>query len=257
MKATVTVDTTEFHAAMREYLKVTTRTLAEFITSRMFFVLVRAFALLKPQNPQAERNRIRAYLNEPIGERRFDRKTGKKVGKARQAQRVHLIVQARNKASGGKGLYGEAMKEAAAKFRRAAIGSVGYLRSGVAKAIKQVNGHFTQFGFRTKKSGGRDISPNAALVKIAAEYGTALSNVAMHKGARSYTTPARPGFNPTAVADIAWNIKDGQDGRVASVVNPAFQRAYDDETREMQKRLAERMQEDANLFNPTPQRAAA
>lgn len=248
MKATVTVDTTEFHAAMREYLTLTKSTLAEATNRRMFFLLARVFVLLKPQQLQGFRNKVRDYLNEPIGERRFDKKTGKKVGRGRVLRRVHLIVQAKQKQAGGKGLYGDEMKEAAAKFRRRAVGSVGYLKSGVAKAIKQLRGSFTQFGGRTKKSGGRDIAPNAALVKLSGEYGTSMDNVAMHKGAKAYTTKAQPGFSPSTIADIAWNIKDGQDGNVSAVVNPAFQRAFDDEAKEMKAEIARRMQDISNQF---------
>lgn len=242
---------------MREYLTVTKSTLAEATNRRMFFLLARVFVLLKPHQLQSFRDKVRTYLNEPIGERRFDRKTGKKVGKARQLQRVHLIVQAKRRAAGEKGLYGDEMKKAAGKFRRQAIGSVGYLKSGVAKAIKQIRGSFTQFGGRTKKSGGRDISPNAALVKLANEYGTSMDNVAMHKGAKVYTTKAQPGLSPQAIADMAWNIKDGQDGNVSAVVNPAFQRAFADEAIEMRTELARRMQEVTNQFMSPELRKAA
>lgn len=265
MKATVTVDTTEFKAALREFAPLSRSTLADIVNRRAFFLLARVFVLLKPQQLQAFRNKVRAYLNEPIGERRFDKATGKKVGRARILRRVHLIVQAKRRNAGEKGLYGDEMKEAAAKFRRQSIGSVGYLKSGVAKAIKQLRGTFTQFGRQEKiklqpgqvRRSSREIDGNAALIKLANEYGTSMDNVGMHKGAKAYTTKAQPGFNPTAIADIAWNIKDGQEGNVSAVVNHAFQRAFDDEATEMKAEIARRMQDLSNQFmSPEFRRAA-
>ena len=83
MTPTVSIDTTEFQSAIRQMLAKTSRTLPQFLNARMFYLLLRMFAALDPKDPQAERNRIRNYLNEPVGERRFDKRTGKKVSKIR------------------------------------------------------------------------------------------------------------------------------------------------------------------------------
>jgi len=242
VKPTVSIDMTEFNAAMKQLLATTSRTLPEFLNSRLFFWLLRIYAALDPKSPQSERNRIRAYLNEPIGERRFDKRTGKKVGRGRMLQRRHLIVQAKNSKAGNKGLYGEEMKKAAGAFSRKAIGSVGYLKAAVAKSIKAINGHFSQFGYTTKKSGGKQVPGNAALIAIANQYGLKAENVAMHKGARGYAYPAKDGFNPYSIADMAVAIADDQVGRVSERYSVAGQRATNDETVEMQKHLARHMQ---------------
>ncbi len=260
MTPTVSIDTTEFHAAMRAYLAVTKSTLEEATNRRLFFVLARAFVLMKPHAADAERARIRAYLNEPVGESRIDRRTGKKVGRGRVFRRVHKIAVHREIMEGrstpwkGKDRHtgADAMKASAAKVLRQSIGSVGYLKSVIAKAIKQLRGSFTQFGSRSKKSNGRDIAPNAALVALAREYGTSQDNVGMHKGGRAYVTKAVAGLSPTAIADMAVSIANGQDGRVASQYQSAFQRAFDDERRELQRYLGERMQDDANQFMEKP-----
>lgn len=257
MKPTITIDTREFHAANREFLARTSRTLEEAVRTRMFFLLVRVFALLKPQDPQAKRNQVRAYLNEPVGERRFDKKTGKRVGRGRMLQRRHLIVQARQKAQGKPGLYGAEMKRAAGAFSRQAIGSIGYLKSGVVKAIKAINGgSFSQFGGRTKGKAGKFYAANSALVKIAQQYGTAFSNVAIHKGVKAFGFVTK-GWNPTAVTDIGWKIADGQESNVAAVVNPVFQRAFNDEATEMRRHLARELQKDANAHMEKPLPIAA
>lgn len=248
MTPVVTVDTREFQSAMRQYMAVTKRTLEDATNRRMFFILTRAFVLMKPHNAQAERDRIRDYMNTQIGERRMDKRTGKMIGKKRILRRVHLIAQSLNKKAGNKGLYGADMRKAAGKLRSRAVGSVGYLKSVIAKAIKQINGHFTQFGFSTKKASGKQISGNATAIKFAAEYGTSQANVGMHKGGRAYVLPARAGFSPQAIADMATGIANGQESRVENEYNSAFSRAYRDETAELNRHLAERMQSDINRF---------
>lgn len=265
MNASVKLDTSEFHETMREYLTVTKSTLAEATNRRMFFLLARVFVLMAPQYAQKERNRIRAYLNEPVGDRRFDKRTGKKVGRARMLQRRHLIVQAKRRNAGEKGLYGQEMKDAAAKFSKAAIGSVGYLKSGVARAIKELRGSFTQFGRQEKmklKAGqvrrsSREVEGNAALIKLAQEYGTSMDNVAIHKGSKAFVKKAVDSFSPEAVCDMGWKIKDGQENNVTNATSPAFRKAYDDETIEMKAYLEARLQADANAFMVPELRVAA
>jgi len=243
---------TEFHAATKQLLATTSRTLPEFLNARLFFLLVRALAILPPKSPQEQRNRIRNNLREPIGERRMDRRTGKKVGAGRVFRRVHKIAVHREIMEGrstpwkGKDrLAGaDAMRAAAAKVMRQSVGSVGYLKSVVVKAIRLIPGNkgFTQFGRQTKKAGGISIKGNAALIALAKQYGADASNVGAHKGARAFVTPARDGFSPTSIADMAVNIANGQDGRVGAVYGEAFSRAIADETTEMQQQLARHMQ---------------
>ena len=247
---------TEFNAAMKQLLATTSRTLPEFLNARLFFLLVRALAILPPKSPQEQRNKIRNNLREPIGERRMDRATGKKVGAGRVFRRVHKIAVHREIMEGrstpwkGKDrLAGaDAMRAAAAKVMRQSVGSVGYLKSVVVKAIRLIPGNkgFTQFGRQTKKAGGISIKGNAALIALAKQYGADASNVGTHKGARAYVTPARDGFSPSAIADMAVNIANGQDGRVGAVYGEAFNRAITDETTEMQRQLARHMQAIAN-----------
>ena len=266
MTPTVSIDTTEFQAAMRQYLARTKSTLEEATNRRMFFVLARAFVLLKPHNAGAERARIRAYLDEvkvrysTHHERDGKIRVRKNVGRDRLFRRVHKIAVYREIMEGrespwkGKDRYNgaEAMKAAAAKVRRQSIGSVGYLKSVVAKAIKLLRGSFTQFGRQSKKSNGRTIKGNAALIGFAAEYGTSTANVGMHKGGRAYVKKAEPGISTSAIADMAVAIKNGQEARVSSSYAEAFQRAFNDERVEMSKYLAEVMQSDANEHMEKP-----
>jgi hypothetical protein len=144
------------------------------------------------------------------------------------------------------------MRAAAAKVRRQSVGSVGYLKSVVAKAIKQIRGSFTQFGRQSKKVGGRTIKGNAAVIGFAEQYGTSQDNVGMHKGAKAYVTKAKPGFSPYALADMAVVIKDGQEGNVGAAFFPAFTKAFDDERIELEAHLSSVMQADANQYMEKP-----
>lgn len=261
MKPTLQVELKEFQQAARECMLVSKRELSKAINARMFFLFVRVFALLPPQAVNAARQKIRQYLMTPIGEQRISKKTGKRVGRGRQLQRRHLIVQSKQK--NGEGLYGEEMKDAAAAFARRAIGSIGYLKSAVVRALRRLNGHFTQYGSTFKKGrragmegksasnpkqvGGVNVpinkygktQANAALLKVNAEYGFLPDgNVGVHKGAKSSTYPARPSLDPTAMVQLSIGIADDQLGRVTSIYDAAMSRALRDETVEMRKHLA-------------------
>lgn len=254
MTPTVRVDLTEFQQAMREYIATSRRTLAEIVNSRAFYVQARVFLLLDPQNPQAERNRIRAYFREPLGDvNKVSSRTGKRLGKSRLLRRVHLIAQMKNAKAGKPGLYGETMKKAAASLMRRAIGSVGYMKSPVAKALKKLSGHFSQFGGTAGSIGGvRPYAGNAALIKLADEYGIgseARSNVALHKGAHAYVQRARTAINPICDVDLALSVANDQTAEVQRRYASAFSRAFADEEREMRRHVAEKMQEITNRHN--------
>lgn len=272
MTPTLKVELDEFRQASKECLLATKRELSKAINARMFFLFVRVFALLPPQAVNAARQRIRQYLMTPIGEQRVSKKIGKLVGRGRQLQRRHLIVQSKQK--NGEGLYGKEMKDAAAAFLRRSVGSVGYLKSAIVRALRHLNGHFTQYGSTFKKgrragmegksvsnpqqAGGVNVAinkygktqANAALVKINAEYGFLPDgNVGVHKGSKSSTYPAKPRLDPTAMVQLSIGIADDQLGRVTSIYDAAMSRALRDETVEMRKHLAAVGQQVANEFS--------
>jgi hypothetical protein len=158
---------------------------------------------------------------------------------------VHLIAQSKEAKGGRRGLYGEEMKAAASALMRKAIGSVGYLRSGVVKMIRVYNKGFSQFqsakwkplskppGYKAPKR------TNAALVSLANQYGLNEENVATHKGTKARGFQAVPGFNPTASVVMTAGIADSQYNRVAGIYNTAMQKAFDDETTEMVNHMTE------------------
>jgi hypothetical protein len=167
---------------------------------------------------------------------------------------VHLIAQSKEAKAGRRGLYGEEMKAAASALMRKAIGSVGYLRSGVVKIIRIYNKGFTQFqspkwkplskpaGYKAPKK------TNAALVSLANQYGLPEENVAVHKGTKARGIQATPGFNPTASVVMTAGVADNQYNRVAMIYNQAMQKAMDDELAELTNHMTEAMLQNGKVL---------
>ena len=88
-----------------------------------------------------------------------------------------------------------------------------------------------------------------ALVKIAAEYGHAMSNVGISKTVRADVTLAVPGFFPSASASMTIGLVDNQVSKAGAILETAFQRAFNDEAVEMERHLAISLQNTANDFN--------
>ena len=246
MRPTVAIDTSRFDAAWKEYIPKTKRSLADAVNARTFFLMLRLYCLLPPKSPQAARNKILDYFNRPVGEARFDKKTGKKVGRSRQLRVVHLIAQAKNARAGKPGLYGEDMREAAAKLRRRAAGSVGYLKSCVTKAIKKLSPSFQQFGGtrRAKKgsAGVKSVAGNQALINLANQYGLPQENVSMHRGSSAYAYNAKAGFDPHSHVRLNIGLADNQIGTVEAIYAKAMQQAYNDEARELETHITAALQ---------------
>jgi hypothetical protein len=242
MTPTVTVDTSRFDAAWKEYIPKTRRSLADAVNSRTFFLMLRLYCLLPPKSPQAARNKILDYFNRPVGARKIDKKTGKFLGRSRELRLVHLIAQSKNFKAGNEGLYGPTMRTAAAKLRRRAAGSVGYLKSAVTKAIKKLSPSFQQFGGtrRAKKGSAqvRIVAGNQALINLANQYGLPQENVSMHRGSSAYAYNAKAGFSPSSHVRLNIGLADNQIGTVEAIYARAMQQAYNDETRELEAHIA-------------------
>ena len=246
MKTVFAIEADKFNHVMERWRVTTSRKRSVAVNARMAFLLMRMFVLIPPHRVQQKRDEIRTYLNQPIGDRRKDKKTGKAVGRARQLRRAHLIAQARNAKAGKPGLYGEDMAKAAASLRRKAIGSVGYLKSGLIGAIRKFQGHFTQFGGSTKKSKGEQISGNAAFMRLVDQYGgmQGTGNVAKHRGAKFEVRVAKPGLSGSkteAWMQLSIGIADDQVQKVDTIYATAATRAFRDEREEMERHLAEKL----------------
>lgn len=260
MNATLHIDTTEFQRAARQHMLSTSQELSKATNSRMFYLMLRAYILLPPTSPNALRQEIREKMDEVLEERgrtvQYSKKgvvvnKWKRWGKARQFMRKHALAQQYRAEQGMKGAYGKEMAKAAASYRRRRVGSVGYLKSAVVKAIKKLNGHFTQWGGRTKKANGKGIPENGALVAMAKSYGlgASIGNVGVFKGAKANVSLAVPGINPTVKTTLTIGIADDQMSRVTERYNAAFSKAFHDERIEMERHLASVGQALANQHN--------
>lgn len=239
---TLTVDTRAFQAALRKHLAQTSRELSNAINMRMAYVNMRALLILEPKDPQAKRNSVRNELTAVIAQRFRTLKSGKaKIkGKAKQFQVRHRLLQWIRARKGQPGLYGDQMRIESGKFLRNRVSSVGAMKAAVVIAIRKFMPSFTQFGSATKKSGGRQVKPNAALVAMAKRYlgGGPLNNVGVNRNSKTMATIAKPGFSPTATALISIGVNDDQVGRVEQRYHAAYTRAFADETQEMLNHIA-------------------
>lgn len=252
MKVSIDVEAAKFNAVMMEWLKGTSRAIPDAINSRMAFLLMRAFTIMPPRGVQLKRNAVSAYMDQPVGLRRFDPGTGKFVGakSGRVLRRQHLIAQARAKKEGKKGLYGKEMRKAAGALRRRAVGSVGYLKSAIAVAIRKLQGHFSQLGTRarTTRTGrviGRERTANQAFLDLLEEYNViGRGNVSVMRGAKHSVWFATE-KNMIANVQFSIGIKDGQEGRVAEVYSKAMNQALQDERVEMERHVAAKVEQAA------------
>ena len=250
---------------MRLWLLKSSQELSKALNRRMFYVLVRIFALVPTQFPDLKRQQIKNYFDKIQDGQAFVRK-GFVMRRGKLKAQKHLftlgnrIVNARLGAQGKKGLKGEAMRKATVALRNRAIGSVGYLRSVVAKAIRTYQGHFTQFGKskRVKTESGMRVivryGGNAAFKEISKLYGGGGGNVAMHRGSRSFAYPARPGFRALATSAMNIGIADKHIGlakfgnsyaQAESMYTRAINKALADETDEMRAHIEDVMDETA------------
>jgi len=265
MRVTLQLETEAFQAVFRRWAATTTRELSKAINARMFYLMLRLYVLIPPMQVTAARQKVRTYLNAVLTSRTRTLKSGKVKSKParQQLQRAILIAQGRRKKMGLRPFipsdegFADKMTKAASNIRRAGISGQGYVKASVVKVLKLVNGGFAQWGFAAK--GGRKgstaltkpaIPPNAALAKIGAEYGldATAGNVGIFKNSKGAATLALPGINPTATASLQVGLRDGNgnDAKVAAIVNPAMSRALADERNEMEAHMTAIAQDIAN-----------
>ena len=243
----ITSNIEEFHSVMRKWLANTEKALPEAINSRMFYVLLRVFIMIPPHDAAAERAKIRAYLSEPVNTTYKHAGYGKNK-KGFPVTRGGLILQYRRKKLGEPNLRGEEFARAQKKFQSINVGAAGYLKSALVKAMKQINGHFTQTGGQKKRVGakGEKTSPNAALAQISAEYGiNIVGNIGAMKGSKASIRAAIAGFSPSSSVETTTKIRDDQMGKVEAIYNTAAARAMADEMAAMQAHLTEQVEQAA------------
>jgi hypothetical protein len=215
MNAKVEIDTREFDAALKQCIATTSRTLAKAINDKAGGVAFRAYNA----TPKAERSRIAAEFNaryDPvIGKRGKPTKRKKLVVTNQPRARALLVAQLRRQGKLGSVRNLGAMVNAFVSRR---IASAGFLRSGWIPAIRALAKGSV---FEPKK--GRPVG-RALVAKDSLSPLAEIENNA---------TPKEKSKSPSA----------------ERILTLALQKAFREETGDMQGYLARKAQEAANTVN--------
>jgi len=226
----------EFTAGLRQTVANSSRTIERTLNSRMFYVAARTYVNLDPQDPQAERNRIRGELldlhdiNNPAFYR--NKKTGKRGTRRKRVnlnlQARHLIINAIRGRLGKKGLYGRAMYDAAAKFVRTRLARVGFMKAALVHVMRRFSIYekFTQH--------------NAAVIDLqhkAQVFGAGKVSILPGSRIQKLFKIARPGAFPAAEFNLGIPVHSSQRAAVASRYQFALQKAINSEIIEMKRHL--------------------
>lgn len=236
MIARLTIDDRQFKAALREYRQTTRRSLPEILNQRAFNIAARTMDSMKPApgEEQAQRTKIKTYMDAQISTRIRQVKSGRNKGqfkrrgsKPNQLARVNLIIQARRARKGLPGLYGAAMRQAEGSFKRAAQVGVGFLKSPFVAVIR---GLLSYVKFR----------------RVQTRWG----RISVWPGSKGYGTvnPANPGINPVVTMKTSWTTK-GHPTKVNSLTFPHLQAAFNAEAAEIMRHVREKLQKDADRIN--------
>jgi hypothetical protein len=236
--STISIDTRQFKAALQEYRETTKRELRDILNQRAFNIAGRTMDALKPEpgNEKGARHKIKNYMDAMQGSPRLKMfKTGRrrgqlalKGGASGQLRRKHLILQARRKKMGMKGLYGKTMREQVGKFTQAAQVGVGFLKSPFIPIIK---GLHDLVRFKSVK--------------------TAWGRISVWPGSDGFgkVTPAKKSTNPFVEMRLKW-IVSGHAGKVNKLIVPKMQSAFDAEAAELRRYVTEKLQAEANKIKP-------
>lgn len=283
---TVVVDTSQWDAALRQYLKLTQRTIREVLNQRAVNIARHGLDVLPPRNIDQQRARVRAYLSEKLSEQKTKiAKSGKRKGqriknyqkalpwnltkdqrkeladlitqprkqdprkayprnnfkgklearirthanRAHRLERANLILQARRAKMGLPGLYGYEMWNRTAKFKRVMATSVTYLQTPFAWMIRQMN-KFVRWKV-----------PYGRLLKIATWPGSGSS--------KSQAIPAGTPWAPALIWAMSLKLRGPGISRATRYLKNALQIGVTMDAIDMEKRVRDQLQREANLFN--------
>lgn len=290
MSASLKIDTAPAMKAFRAYALQTNRELSAELNRRMFYIGLRAFVLMAPRYIQEAKARAKAYVeafrgNSAANVASVMQGLGTATGKGKRLiQRrvnkvtkdslrlVHLIAQARRLKRGLKALTPWQIKAQAQTAKSEFRKGVGNIRKGAAaqgrvKAaiVKMLDSlskanigrAFSQYGKEAKvnRKGVTvrpETPPNAALAKIAGEYGVgfnAKSSVGVMGGLRANTSSAKPGMNPVVSVYLEGEIRDDQVSKVNAKLSAAFQQALNDEAAQLEAKMTAKAQAIADQYS--------
>jgi len=220
MKATLTIDTSQFQSALQEYVKWSTRALPEILNKKAKLIAGHAYHL----TPKADRAAIMSEMGLFVSAQVTNRKTGKIRNKYDLNDRriIAGLMYVRAKRAGNPLNTYKEYKAGALKYAANRLTAIGTLASGWVDSIR----------------------------KLAAAVSEGVGNVQWkpHKG-NGTARPAVNGWNPTC--EFSYNLTERKNGQL--VIDPrcetALQMAFDAEAASMMSYIALKMQAKADTVN--------
>ena len=214
MSLSIQVETREFNAALKQYVALTSKTLAQSLNHKAGNIAFRAYSA----TPKANKGKLAAELGASYTEKTTRKGKLRKTLQLKSLSAARAILVHRLKKSGK--LAGSNIDEARVrKFVGATLRSVGFYRSGWIPAIKRL----ARGAFFEKKSG------------------RPLGSV----------RPASEGFRP--VVEIENNATPKENRSVVeSFMVDALRKAFADETADIEQYLTKKLQTDADKLKPKP-----
>lgn len=231
----VTVDTSQFQAALRKHLATTSRDLQWAITSRLAFVVMRAMKHLKPHSISGKRDEVRSYLFQVLESRGKLFTRGKRKGQVNTAK-DHIIAHRIVQSNASKGYYGREMTKATKEFTSRTIKSVGYMKAAMAHALTKLVGTVT-----IQVQGKKERIVSKSFASLRSEFspvGPATSSVS--------TISKGSGWNPFSSVNVELTkVRNGQESKVNSLYVSAVNRAFAEETEEMIRHMEAKVLDNA------------
>lgn len=234
----VEIDTREMRDTLRRYIPYVKRNCAAELNQVALDITRDMWNALPPQNVAVKRSEVSNYLWAEMPEamqRHRIIKSGprkgvsvivgrkKTRGKAgRRLYRIHLIVQARRRKEGKKGLYGEEMVRYAGAFAARAVRSVGYFKVVLLPIIRTLN-PMVKFKMPFRETAGA-------------------GKISIWPGGRGYGfAKFATSNNPLAILNARWNFKGSRADYARSLVLNAFTRAWIAKIGKMQRAIARKL----------------
>jgi hypothetical protein len=223
----------EFQRTLRQYVRLSRRTIPDIVNTKAFYIARRAVR----ETPKADKLKIGKELSQMVYTFKATKKGAVRgfskvrrydsFGRSTEVPLVYLLIQARRRRQGKKGLYGSKMAEAVRRFIPSRQSTVAFLKSGWLPAIKQLS------RFAKEKSGAAP--PDSSVKQIGRDRGRAV--------------PARDGFRVKAVIENAVGQGGGEEAHHSDALErygaPALQRAIDAEEASMRQYIEQQLKKQA------------
>lgn len=219
----------DFRATLKQYVRVSKRTLPEICNSKAFYIALRAIIETPKANKLAIGKGLSRLIYDFSGDRRSF-KTAKRFGRFGQEYEVPIAALLVNKLRGERnlpGLYGPAMKKAITQLIAVRQRSVAFLKSGWIPAVKKL-------AIVVKNKSGAP--PLERDVKV----------IGRPKGR---AIPARDGMVVTALIENAIGSEGANRGKTDAMVKyamPALERSIAYESATTREIIAQRLKEAAH-----------